>query len=124
MSGRPLHRSEKLRDPDQLRLLQRDYEHALQGFQERQRKLEETKIPVYGNVRPYAKKEEVHDRIGSISNVKNGQPATVGWRYVTKNGQYAMVSVERSAETPRAWAFIEAKYLPAPTRKDSAKENR
>ena len=89
-------------------------ETHFKAFKNAEGKLIETMIPVYGNVRPYDKTEEPHNRVGWISNVKNGQPATVGWRYITKSGTYAMVSTKETAHVPHVWAFIEAKYLPAP----------
>ena len=82
-----------------------------------------TNIPVYANVRPYAAKDEPHEKFTTLPTVVNGVVQKVGWRYITRSGNYALVSVTypRGSKYKR-WAFIEAKWLPSTTTLCKGKE--
>jgi hypothetical protein len=68
-----------------------------------------TPIPIFGNVRPYAK-EEPHNLIGHMNTVEDEKIRGLKWRYITKGRKYALVFVGNSSGDD--WVFIEAKYLP------------
>jgi hypothetical protein len=74
-----------------------------------------TSIPVFANVRPYTK-ESPHEVFRRVDTVKAGAVQGVGWRYITKSGKYALVSIRQSPGSKSVdWAFVEAKYLPSTT---------
>ena len=72
-----------------------------------------TSIPVFANVRPYTK-ESPHEVFRRLDTVKAGVVQGVGWRYISKSGKYALVSIRLNPGSKSVeWAFIEAKYLPS-----------
>jgi hypothetical protein len=74
-----------------------------------------TNIPVFANVRPYTTEHHAEE-FATISTVVGGKVQSVGWRYITKSGKYAMISAnvtlkDTEKKKVHEWAFIEAKYL-------------
>jgi hypothetical protein len=74
-----------------------------------------TNIPVFANVRPFTT-EHPYENFATISTVVGGKVQTVGWRYITRSGKYALISASvtlKNAEKTKVhqWAFIESKYL-------------
>jgi hypothetical protein len=74
-----------------------------------------TNIPVFANVRPYTTEHHAEE-FATISTVVGGKVQSVGWRYITKSGKYAMISSnvtlkDTEKKKVHEWAFIEAKYL-------------